>query len=105
MSTNAWDMKAIITLYEKSNGGLHKPITLPYIGCLISVGSINIDTRVYFERDLVLFPGDSADVKLKFLNAEFASKYLHVGSEFGLVDYREFGRGKIVSVDVSDVTG
>ena len=89
------DAYAVIKLYETELGGRNSATPSGEFSCLLVIDNKNIDCRFYFDAEKRIFPGETQEVAIKFLDPERAKALLGENRIFHIWELRQIGEGRI----------
>lgn len=93
------DVIARVRLHTTEEGGRKKPIRPGWFACPFVYGGEAFDCRLLLdEASTGIRPGDTAEVRITFLNPELVKPRLSPGSLFKLWEGGEFADGEVLSV-------
>jgi hypothetical protein len=98
-STRA-DIVSTLRFYKTENGGRKGPTPRDKFQCIINVDEHNFDVRMYLDEIGGIWPGQTAQVPMRFLSPALAGPYCSVGTRFLLREGKVIGEGTIEQVNL-----
>ncbi|MGI6416374.1 MAG: hypothetical protein ACOX1P_11955 [Thermoguttaceae bacterium] len=93
------DITARVRLYHTANGGKSTAIPPVQFGCVFRFEGEYFDCRLLLDQvQIMLNPGDAADVPIKFMFPELIKARLKHGDSFELWDGRDIAEGTVLEV-------
>lgn len=92
------DIMARVWFYPTAHDGRQSPTPKDIFGCLLELNGDYFDCRLLLTEIGPLYPGQQAEVPIKFLNFVLVKHQLAPGKKFYLRDKRIIAEGEVTKI-------
>lgn len=92
------DLVATLRFRTEAEGGRTSELPTNHLNAILTIGERNFDVRLQLSGASIL-PGQTSVVSMNFLDPDGARRFVRVGQDVTLRDYRVIAEGKVESAD------